>query len=89
MNTFKCQNCSQQRPIEDKRSFGMDGFVFGSCRVCEDSHMDNMRHQAACAAAWERDFGDRPVVNYDTGKQIAKTEKKLGVEPPPHRSGQR
>lgn len=34
-----------------------------------------MEAHAASGAAWERDFGDRPVVNYDTGQQVSKTAK--------------
>lgn len=34
-----------------------------------------MEAHAASGAAWERDFGDRPVVNYDTGDTIAKSAK--------------
>lgn len=32
-----------------------------------------MQQHAASGAAWERDFGDRPVVNYDTGEKVAET----------------
>jgi len=32
-----------------------------------------MAMHAASGRAWERDYGDRPVVNYETGEVIAKT----------------
>lgn len=72
-DTFTCERCGQERPAADRRYFYVEFVALGSFRQCEEGLARAMAQHAASGQAWERDFGGRPVYNYDTGEKIADT----------------
>ncbi len=76
---FKCR-CGKVVSDSEKVAYQAGGypdfFTGYECRECHDGIARAIQAHAESGARWEKDFGDRPVVDYDNGcKPLGMTAK--------------